>query len=203
MRIILAAVAVLAAVAGCQAEVAGHASPRQDGFVVKDATQLRFRPVLSVLPAAPAVGQPGRRQSTDPATQVAAARALSCGPGEPDALDGRDDPALPLVSCDRAQGDRYLLGPGFLSGADVSWVAARVDPQTGGAAVTVDFTATGAGTWAEWTGHNLGKQVAIVLKSRVLTAPVIQSAITGGTTQITGRLTLPEAQQLAREIAGG
>ncbi|MEU4523511.1 precorrin-3B C(17)-methyltransferase [Amycolatopsis sp. NPDC024027] len=198
----LAVVAVLAAVAGCQAEVAGRAYPLQDGFVVKDGTQLRFRPVLSEVPAGPAVGSPGQRQSTDPATQEAAARALSCGPGEPDALDGRDDPALPLVSCDRAQGTRYLLGPGFLSGADVSWVAARVDPETGNAAVTVNFTAAGAGTWAEWTGHNLGKQVAIVLKSRVLTAPMIQSAITGGTTQITGRLTLPEAQQLAREIAG-
>ena len=43
----------------------------------------------------------------------------------------------------------------------------------------------------------------MVLKSRVLTAPAVQSAITGGETQITGKFTLPEARQLARDIAGG
>ena len=42
----------------------------------------------------------------------------------------------------------------------------------------------------------------MVVKSRVLTAPQIQSAITDGATQITGKFTLPEAQQLARDIAG-
>lgn len=53
-----------------------------------------------------------------------------------------------------------------------------------------------------WTGSNVGKQVAMVVKSRVLTAPQIQAAITDGATQITGKFTLPEAQQLARDIAG-
>lgn len=202
MRLLLLAVAVLAAVAGCHADVPGRAHASRDGFVVKDGTRLRFRPVVSELPPGPAAGPQGQRQSTDRVTQEAAARALSCGPGEADALDGRDDPALPLVSCDRAQGTRYILGPGFLSGADVSWVEARLDPAVSGALVTITFTAAGARTWAEWTGRNVGKQVAMVVKSGVLTAPVVQSAITDGATQITGKFTLPEAQQLARDIAG-
>lgn len=199
MRILLAAVAVLV-LAGCQAEVPGRASA--DGFVVKDPTRLRFRPVLSELPPGPAVGPPGQRQSTNPATQAAAAQALDCAPGAPDSLDGRDDPALPLVSCDPVTGSRLVLGPGFLSGADVGWVEARLDPATGGSVINLSFTAAGARTWAEWTGSNIGKQVAMVVKSRVLTAPQIQSAITDGATQITGKFTLPEAQQLARDIAG-
>jgi preprotein translocase subunit SecD len=41
------------------------------------------------------------------------------------------------------------------------------------------------------------------MSARVLTAPAVQSAITGGETQITGTFTLPEAQKLARDIAGG
>ncbi|SED15185.1 preprotein translocase subunit SecD [Amycolatopsis tolypomycina] len=199
MRILLAAVAALV-LAGCQAEVPGRASA--DGFVVKDATRLRFRPVLTELPPGPPAGAPGQRQSTDPATQEAAARALDCEPGTPDALDGRDDPALPLVSCDPTQGARYVLGPAFLSGADVGWVEARLDPATGSALVALNFTAAGARTWAEWTGGNVGKQVAMVVRSRVLTAPQIQSAITDGVTQITGKFTMPEAQQLAKDIAG-
>lgn len=202
MRILLAAVAVLAAVAGCRGEVPGDAHPAQDGFAIEDGTRLRFRPVLSELPAGPAVGAPGQRQSTDPATQEAAARALPCAPGEPDALDGRDDPALPLVSCDSAQGTRYVLGPAFLSGADVGWVEARFEAASGGVLVALSFTAAGARTWAEWTGSNIGKRVAMVVKSRVLTAPEVQSAITDGATQITGKFTMPEARQLARDIAG-
>jgi preprotein translocase subunit SecD len=197
--LLLAAVAVLAT--GCQAEVTGRAAPT--GFIVEDGTQLRFRPVLAELPPGPAAGPAAERQSTDPAAQQAAAQGFDCVQGAPDPLDGRDDPALPLVSCDRAQGTKYILGPGFLSGADVSRVDAAVDPQTGSSFITLSFTAEGARMWAEWTGQNVGKQVAMVLKSRVLTAPSVQSAITGGETQITGKFTLPEARQLARDIAGG
>ncbi|WIY01312.1 precorrin-3B C(17)-methyltransferase [Amycolatopsis mongoliensis] len=197
--LLLAAVAVLAT--GCQAEVAGHAVPT--GFVVKDGTQLRFRPVLAELPPGPPTGSATDRQSTDPATQQAAAQAFDCAQGKPDPLDGHDDPARPLVSCDRVQGTKYVLAPGFLGGDDVGRVDAAVDPRTGRSVISISFTAAGAKTWAEWTGQNIGKQVAMVLKSRVLTAPTVQSAITGGETQITGNFTLPEAQQLARDIAGG
>lgn len=197
--LLLAAVAVLAT--GCQAEVAGHAAPT--GFIVKDGTQLRFRPVLAELPPGPPTGSATERQSTDPAAQQAAAQAFDCAQGKPDPLGGRDDPALPLISCDRTQGTKYILGPGFLSGADVSRVDASLDPQTGSSVINLSFTAKGAETWAEWTGRNVGKQVAVVLRSRVLTAPAVQSAITGGETQITGKFTLPEARQLARDIAGG
>jgi preprotein translocase subunit SecD len=200
---LFAALAVLAGAAGCRAGVPGHAEPSGDGFVVEDGTRLRFRPVLAELPPAPATGPAADRQSTDPAVQQAAAQALDCAPGAPDPLAGRDDPALPLVSCDRVQGTRYVLGPAFLSGGEVGWVAARLDPSSGRSVVALTFTAAGARTWAGWTGTNVGKQVAMVLGSRVLTAPMVQSAITGGETEISGRYTLPEARQLARDIAGG
>lgn len=203
VRILLAALAVLVAVAGCSVQVPGSAQPSGNGFVVKDGTQLRFRPVLTELPPSPPTGSAADRQSADPAAQQAAAQALDCAQGSPDPLAGKDDPALPLVSCDRAKGTKYVLGPAFLSGAEVGWVDASVDPQTGNSVIGLRFTAAGTRTWADWTGGNVGKQVAMVLQSRVLTAPMVQSAITGGDTQISGRFTLPEARQLARDIAGG
>ncbi|WP_328452665.1 SecDF P1 head subdomain-containing protein [Amycolatopsis sp. NBC_00438] len=202
VRTYLAALAVLVTVAGCSTQVPGSARPSGDGFVVKGA-QLRFRPVLAELEPSPTTGSAADRQSTDPAAQQAAARALDCAQGAPDPLAGKDDPALPLVSCDRAKGTKYVLGPVFLTGADVGWVDATVDPRTGRPVIGIRFTAAGTRTWAGWTGGNLGKQVAMVLQSRVLTAPQIQSAITGGETQISGAFTLPEARQLARDIAGG
>ncbi len=198
----VAAALVLLGLTGCQADVSGHPEPDGDGFVVKDGTRLRFRPVVAELPPGPATGSATNRQSTDPAEQQAAAAALDCAKG-PDPLDGRDDPALPLVSCDRVQGTKYLLGPAFLTGADLSRTNAQVDPRSAGSIIELSFTTAGAKTWADWTAANVGKQVAMVLKSRVLTAPTIQSAITGGETQISGKFTLPEARELARDIAGG
>ncbi|WP_410596444.1 SecDF P1 head subdomain-containing protein [Amycolatopsis sp. lyj-23] len=191
MRTFFAASAVLVAVAGCQA-----------GVPVKDGTHLRFRPVLSELPAGPAAGPPGQRQGTDPATQDAAARALPCVPEQPDELDGRDDPALPLVGCDRTRGIRYVLGPGFLSGAEVDSVEAGVDPLTGGSVITFSFTEAGTATWAEWTGHHIGKRLAVVLKSRVLGTAAIYSTIADGMLRIKVTSPGPGAQQLVQEITG-
>ncbi len=203
MRNILVAIAlVLLGVTGCQSGVSGQAEPEGDSFAIKDGSRLRFRPVLAEFPPGPATGAATDRQSTDPAGQQAAVAALDCSEG-PDPLDGRDDPALPLVSCDRVQGTKYLLGPAFLTGSDLSRANARLDTQSGGPLVGLSFTDAGARTWADWTAANVGKQVAMVLKSRVLTAPSIQSAITGGETQITGKFTMDDARRLARDIAGG
>ncbi|MFB9684887.1 SecDF P1 head subdomain-containing protein [Amycolatopsis plumensis] len=191
MRIFLAAVAILTAVAGCQAGASG-----------KDGTQLRFRPVLRAWPAGPAVGPPGRRQSTNPGTQEAAARALSCAPEQPDDLDGRDDPVLPLVSCARTGRTRYVLGPGFLSGAEVGSAEARLDPATGETVLVLSFTDAGADTWAEWTRRNVGREFAVVLKSRVLAAQRSNAVVTDGAVQVGLAASLPEAQRLARDIDG-
>jgi preprotein translocase subunit SecD len=192
VRILLAVVAVLVLVAGCGS-----------GAEVKDGARLRFRPVLGELPSGVAVGPPGLRQSTDPATQDAAARALVCPPGKPDALDGQDDPALPLVTCERLQGNRYLLGPGFLSGADVGSVEAGLDGRTGRGVVEVAFTDSGAKKWADWTGHHIGKKFAVVLKSQVISTVTIYAVITDGMMQFTGNFTAAQARQLVREITVG
>ncbi len=202
VRILLVVVAlVLVGITGCQAEVSGQADADADGFVVKDPSRLRFRPVLTELPPGPATATAGNRQSADPAEQQAAAAALDCAQG-PDPLDGRDDPALPLVSCDRVNGTKYVLGPAFLTGADLAKATAQLDQTSGRSIINLSFTDAGSRTWADWTAANIGKQVAMVLKSRVLTAPMVQSAIVGGETQISGQFTLPEARQLARDIAG-
>ncbi|MEI6971255.1 MAG: protein translocase subunit SecD, partial [bacterium] len=53
------------------------------------------------------------------------------------------------------------------------------------------------------TGKNIGRQLAIVLDGTLISSPVIQSAITGGQAQITGRFTSDDAAKLATVLQTG
>jgi len=66
----------------------------------------------------------------------------------------------------------------------------------------VDFSLTPGGTkqFAEITGRNIGKRLAIVIDGRLISAPTIQSQITGGKGQISGTFTKQEAKDLAAKI---
>lgn len=75
--------------------------------------------------------------------------------------------------------------------------------QTGKAMVLMEMNADGAETWANITGRNLKKRVAIILDSAVYSAPVVQSKITGGSSQITGSKDSKEANLLAVVLKAG
>ena len=66
----------------------------------------------------------------------------------------------------------------------------------------VDFSLTLGGTkqFAEITGQNIGKRLAIVIDGQLISAPIIQSAVTGGKGRITGDFTEQEAKDLAAKI---
>ena len=57
--------------------------------------------------------------------------------------------------------------------------------QNGNAALDVNLTPAAAELFGAYTTDHVGEQLAIVLDGRVVTAPIIQSAITGGQVQIT------------------
>jgi preprotein translocase subunit SecD len=63
----------------------------------------------------------------------------------------------------------------------------------------VDFTLTGEGTseFGDLTTALVGRQLAIVLDSTVISAPTINEPITGGTGQITGNFSEARAKSLA------
>jgi len=50
--------------------------------------------------------------------------------------------------------------------------------------------------FAEWTSTHVGKYLAIVLDKKVISSPVIQTAITQGSGRITGNFTLDEARRI-------
>ncbi len=125
-----------------------------------------------------------------PSISAAQARAQGLPPGTfilPSA-DGVDE----LLFEDVALGGESLIDaqPGF-------------DQRNGQPIVTFRFDTRGAIIFAEITSANVGQRFAIVLDNQVITAPVIQTPITGGSGQISGSFTPESANDLAVLLRAG
>lgn len=75
--------------------------------------------------------------------------------------------------------------------------------QNGRPAVNFRFNPTGARKFGDYTAANIGRPFAIVLDDEVISAPVIQSHIPGGSGIITGNFTVEESTQLAVLLRAG
>ncbi|MBQ9702483.1 MAG: protein translocase subunit SecD [Bacteroidales bacterium] len=77
--------------------------------------------------------------------------------------------------------------------------------QRGNGAPSVSMTMNreGANVWANLTKDNIGRQVAIVLDGLVYSYPVVNTAITGGSSEITGNFSVDEAEDLANVLKAG
>ena len=70
-------------------------------------------------------------------------------------------------------------------------------------AVSFRFDTVGAQKFGKATQKNIGRIFAIVLDNKVISAPVIRTAILGGSGQITGNFTSEEARDLAILLRAG
>lgn len=77
------------------------------------------------------------------------------------------------------------------------------DQQTGQSVVSFQFDSRGAIIFGQITAANVGKRFAIVLDDQVITAPVIQQAIPGGSGQISGNFTPETSNDLAVLLRAG
>lgn len=123
-------------------------------------------------------------------------------PGVTDANDILEDLGTPgsLQFCDPD-------GNVFMTGDDVVDAQAGTTNDKAGNnnAYCVDLVLSdeAAQTFAEMTGENIGKNLPIVYDGEVISNPVVQSKIEGGTAQITGMANYEEASQLASQIRIG
>ena len=69
--------------------------------------------------------------------------------------------------------------------------------------VSVKFNEEGAKLFAEITRANVGRQLGIFLDGELLSSPVVNEAITGGTAVISGSFTAEEARALAQNLSFG
>lgn len=90
-----------------------------------------------------------------------------------------------------------------LTGEVVSDAAPNFDPQTGKPMVSMSMTKDGADKWADITGKNIKKRIAIVLDSSVYSAPTVQGRIPGGSSSISGSSDVKEASLLAVVLKSG
>lgn len=70
-------------------------------------------------------------------------------------------------------------------------------------AVRVSFDSAGSRSFAHTTQTNVNKRFAIILDNVVISAPVIQQPILGGTASIAGSFTVESANQLAISLRSG
>ena len=89
-----------------------------------------------------------------------------------------------------------------VSGEDLTNAKGDFD-QNGRPAVGFQFDARGARAFGDYTAQNIGAPFAIVLDGEVISAPVIQSHIPGGSGIITGNFTVEEANRLAVLLSAG
>ncbi len=89
-----------------------------------------------------------------------------------------------------------------LTGKDLKDAKAQITSGNQ-AVVGLEFNDEGGQKFADLTARNIGKQIAIVLDGDVLTAPVVQEAITGGRAQISGSRSIEEAERLAILLRSG
>lgn len=75
--------------------------------------------------------------------------------------------------------------------------------QNGRPAVSFRFNTSGARKFGDYTLENIGSPFAIILDDKVVSAPVIQSHIPGGSGIITGRFTVEETTNLAVLLRAG
>ncbi len=90
-----------------------------------------------------------------------------------------------------------------LTGEVITDATKNFDNMTGQPVVHMDMNSEGADRWADITGKNIKKRVAIVLDSAVYSAPTVQNRIAGGSSQITGSRDLQEAELLAIVLKAG
>lgn len=95
-----------------------------------------------------------------------------------------------------------LKGEPVLEGDVVTSATSEYDNMQGNV-VSMRMSDKGAHQWANITGNNLGRAIAIVLDGKVYSAPRVNSRIEGGSSQITGDFTPEEANDLANVLKSG
>jgi len=112
-------------------------------------------------------------------------------------------PAGTMILDSQDGGKELLYEDVALGGESLVDAQPSFDSQRAMPVVSFRFDTRGAITFGQITSANVGQRFAIVLDDTVITAPQIQSAITGGTGQISGSFTTQTANDLAVLLRAG
>ena len=117
---------------------------------------------------------------------------------------GRAAPGAQLLPMQKSPGQKIAVRRrADVSGENVSDASATTSQQSIGYEVAFRLDSVGAQRFATITRNNVGKPFAIILDGEVISAPVINSPITGGSGVITGNFDSKEATELATLLRAG
>ncbi|WP_433989241.1 Protein translocase subunit SecD (plasmid) [Pseudoseohaeicola sp. NH-UV-7] len=118
----------------------------------------------------------------------------------PDASPGIGNKILPSLD---EEGQYYTVESApVVTGEELVDAQPSFD-QNGNPAVSFRFNTSGARKFGDYTAENIGSPFAIILDDEVVSAPVIQSHIPGGSGIITGRFSVEESTTLAVLLRAG
>lgn len=120
--------------------------------------------------------------------------------GDPDASPGAGNQLVPSID---EPGTYFILERSPVVTGENLVDAQPVFDQNGRPAVNFRFNASGGRKFGDYTADNIGLPFAIVLDNEVISAPTIQSHISGGSGIITGRFTVEETTSLAILLRAG
>jgi preprotein translocase subunit SecD len=113
--------------------------------------------------------------------------------GDVDMLPSRDAGGQPVPV------ERRVI----VDGEDLTDAQPAFDQRTNEPIVNFRFNVRGAQRFGQFTTENVGRALAIVLDNEVISAPRIIQPITGGSGQISGRFTVPQANDLSVLLRAG
>ncbi len=114
-----------------------------------------------------------------------------------DLKDGKLDLSAALAGL----GSKYV--PTALTGQYLSRATLEFDPTTHTPTIGLQFNAQGAQMFADITGANIGKTIAIYLDGSPISSPTVDQKIVGGQAVITGKFTPDEAKTLVERLNSG
>ncbi|MDH5442377.1 MAG: protein translocase subunit SecD [Candidatus Nomurabacteria bacterium] len=120
-------------------------------------------------------------------------------------VDENGDVVIPEINFAGAYIDTGLTGQ-YLTGASVQFsqgVQSGAGGLSGQPYIALQFDKDGGKLFADITGAHIGEALAIMLDGQVISAPTIQTTITGGEAIITGSFTIDEAKTLAGRLSQG
>jgi preprotein translocase subunit SecD len=108
-----------------------------------------------------------------------------------------------LVSTDGFAPSYIVKKRSVVTGEMLTNASPGFDQQGGGSVVQFRFNGLGSKRFGDVTRQNVGKRFAIVLDKKVISAPVIEGAINGGSGEIRGHFTPESANELSVLLRAG
>ncbi|MCL5010616.1 MAG: protein translocase subunit SecD [Patescibacteria group bacterium] len=131
--------------------------------------------------------------------QKAAAEELNAASSASSTVQG----ATTSAQLEQVLSEDPYFRPTELNGRFLQKAALGFDQRTMEPQVLLEFNSEGAKLFEQITEKNVGKRLAIYIDNGLISAPNVNEKIAGGKAQITGKFTVKEAKDLARNLNAG